>query len=80
MNQLHTLRVEAGREKLPFETMVGLYAPIELDTFQAMVGSGMTSGLNMPFALNLGERSNLDDKKRFMEDFAENIIRHFPPQ
>ncbi len=58
--------------------MVGLYAPVELDTFLRMDGSGMTSGLNMPFAFGLGERSSLDEKKRFMEDFAERIIRQYP--
>jgi len=78
MSELHRLRVEAGRDHLPFETMVGLHAPVELDTFLRMEGTGMTSGLNMPFSFSLGERSSLDDKKRFMESFAERIIRHFP--
>ena len=78
MKELQRLRAEVGRDHLPFETMVGLHAPIELDTFKNMEGSGMTSGLNMPFAFKLGEQSTLDEKKFFMEDFAERIIRHMP--
>jgi len=78
MQELQRLRVEAGRDQLPFETMVGLYAPMELATFQGLDGTGMTSGVNMPFAFNIRDKSSLDDKKRFMEDFAERIIRHFP--
>lgn len=80
MAELHRLRVEAGRDHLPFETMVGLYAPVELETFKPMEGTGMTSGLNMPFAFGIGEKSSLDDKKRYMENFAEKIIRHLPDQ
>ena len=78
MAELQRLRVEAGRDHLPFETMVGLMAPVELATFQSMEGTGMTSGLNMPFEYGLGKGSSLDDRKRFMEDFAERVIRHFP--
>ncbi|MEM1114416.1 MAG: LLM class F420-dependent oxidoreductase [Pseudomonadota bacterium] len=78
MAELQRLRAEAGRDHLPFETMVGLKAPVELATFEAMVGTGMTSGVNMPFDYGLGKGSSLDEKKRFMEAFAERIIRHFP--
>ena len=37
----------------------------------------MTSGLNMPFEYALGRGSSLDAKKRLMERFAEDVIRHF---
>ena len=76
MEELHRLRAAAGRDHLPFETMVGLMAPPERETFQAMEGTGMTSGLNMPFEYALGRGSSLDAKKRLMEDFAERVISH----
>ncbi len=77
MAELHRLRVEEGRDDLPFETMVGLMAVPERALFESMQGTGMTSGLNMPFEYALGKGSSLDAKKRMMEDFAEQVIRHF---
>ena len=78
MAELQRLRAEEGRDHLPFETMVGLLAQPELSLFQSMEGTGMTSGLNMPFEYALGRGSSLDAKKRMMERFAEDVIRHFP--
>ena len=49
----------------------------EIAVFESLVDSGMTSGLSMPFSYTLGTRSSLDDKKKMMEQFAEDIIRHF---
>ncbi len=77
--ELEQLRCEAGRNHLPFDTLVGLTEIPELALFERMQGTGMTSGLNMPFEYALGKGSSIDAKKRFMEDFAENVIRHFPP-
>lgn len=77
MQELYRLRVEAGRDHLPFDTLVGLMAAPELSTFEPLFDSGMTSGLNMPFEYALGRGSSLDDKKRLMEGFAEQVIRHF---
>jgi probable F420-dependent oxidoreductase len=75
--ELQRLRREAGRDHLPFETVIGLMSPPDLDTFKRLEELGMTSGVNYPFMFALGKRSSLDQKKRFMEQFAENIIRHF---
>ena len=77
MRKLAELRREAGRDHLPFETLVGIYARPDLDLFQRMEGTGMTSGLNAPFTYVLGPRSKIDEKKRFMDEFAESVIRHF---
>ena len=78
MAEFKRLRTEAGRDHLPFETLVGLTVKPELSVFQSLQGSGMTSGLNMPFDYALGKGSSLDDKKRLMENFANDVIRHFP--
>ncbi|MBW2420369.1 MAG: LLM class F420-dependent oxidoreductase [Deltaproteobacteria bacterium] len=78
MTELERLRGEAGRAHLPFETLVGIYAKPDLDLFQAMEGSGMTAGLNMPFPYAFGGPSTLDQKRRMLEAFAESVIRHFP--
>ncbi len=77
MSTLQDLRKQYGRDHLPFETLVGVYAVPTLDLFKSLQDTGMTSGINMPFAFALGERSSLDDKKRMMEQFANDVIRRF---
>ena len=74
--ELKRLRVEAGRDQLPFETIIGLKSAPDVDTFKRLEEHGMTSGVNYPFLYSLGKQSTLDQKKKVMEQFAENIIRH----
>jgi alkanesulfonate monooxygenase SsuD/methylene tetrahydromethanopterin reductase-like flavin-dependent oxidoreductase (luciferase family) len=76
MAELQRLRQAAGRAHLPFETIVGLSEPPQVDTFQRLEEAGMTSGVSYPFKFSLGDRSSVADKKRVMEEFAEKIIRH----
>jgi len=74
--ELTRLRREAGREQLPFETVIGLKTPPDVDTFKRLEQQGMTAGVSYPFMFSLGSRtSTLDQKKRAMEQFAEQIIR-----
>jgi probable F420-dependent oxidoreductase len=73
--KLARLRAEAGRDHLPFETVVGLKTPPDVDTFKRLSEKGMTTGISYPFKFALGDRSTLDQKKRLMETFAEKIIR-----
>jgi probable F420-dependent oxidoreductase len=73
--ELRRLRAEAGRAHLPFETVIGLSTPPDLDTFKRLEAQGMTSGVSYPFYFSLGMRSSIDDKKRVMEDFAKRFIR-----
>lgn len=75
--ELKRLREEAGRAHLPFETVIGLSTPPDLDTFKRLHDLGMMAGVSYPFYFSLGLRSSLDDKKRVMESFAKNFIRPF---
>jgi probable F420-dependent oxidoreductase len=75
--ELARLRREAGRDHLPFETVIGLKTPPDLDTFKRLADQGMTAGVSYPFYFSLGMRSSLDDKKRVMEDFAKRFIAPF---
>jgi len=75
LSKLARLRTEAGRAHLPFETVVGLKTPPDVDTFKRLGDAGMTTGISYPFKFALGDRSSLDAKKRLMEDFAEKFIR-----
>lgn len=76
LRQLQDLRREAGREHLPFETIIGLTTPPDVDTFKRLEEQGMTSGVSYPFLYSLGKTSSIDDKKRVMEQFANTIIRN----
>jgi probable F420-dependent oxidoreductase len=73
--ELQRLRAEAGRAHLPFETVIGLNTPPDLDTFKRLADQGMTSSVSYPFYFSLGMHSSLDDKKRVMEDFARRFIQ-----
>jgi probable F420-dependent oxidoreductase len=69
------LRRDAGREHVPFETVIGLSTPPELATFQRLAALGMSGGVSYPFTFTAGQHSTLADKKRVMEDFARRFIR-----
>ena len=73
--EIDRARRAAGRAHLPFETIVPLTVPPDVDTFKRLEEKGMTSGMAYPFAFTLGKRSSLDDKKRAMEAFAKAFIR-----
>ncbi|HEX4507480.1 MAG TPA: TIGR03619 family F420-dependent LLM class oxidoreductase [Alphaproteobacteria bacterium] len=73
--EMKRLREKAGRAHLPFETVIGLNTPPDLDTFKRLEAQGMTSGVSYPFYFSLGMTSSIDDKKRVMEDFAKRFIR-----
>jgi len=79
LTEFHRLRREAGREHLPFETVIGLSTPPDLATFQRLSEEGMSSGVSYPFSFTVGRLSSLDAKKRVMEDFARRFIRPMSP-
>ena len=74
LEEIGILRRECGREREPFETVIGLTTPPDLDTFRRLEACGMTSGVSYPLRYALGERSSIDEKRRVMEAFAESII------
>ncbi len=75
MSRLLHLRKAAGRDHLPFETVVGLTRPVNVDTLRRLRDAGMTSGCSAPFMFSLGAKSTLDEKYRAMEQFAKNTIQ-----
>jgi probable F420-dependent oxidoreductase len=78
LQRLGALRAEYGRGDLPFEAMLGIQAEPTLDLFKKLQDGGLDSTVAPPFMYALDKRrSSLDEKKRVMERFAEEIIRHF---
>jgi len=77
MAELTRLREEAGRGDLSFDTLVGVYAEPDIDLYRRLEDSGMTSGIHLPFSFAFDGPSTIDQKKQLMENFAEQVIRHF---
>ncbi len=74
--ELTRLRREGGRDALPFETVLGLGTSLDVAELQRFGALGMGVGLSYPFRYLLGERSSVDQKKRYLDRFAEDVIRH----
>lgn len=75
MAELTRLRKEAGRDHLPFESIVALTTPPSLDDFKRAEDAGVDGILAYPPMFTLGHSSTLDAKKKSMEEYAENFIR-----
>ena len=68
-------RREAGREKLPFEAVVPLTTPPDPDVLRRLEDQGAHGTVSYPFTYALGPNSTLDQKRRYLEGFAANVIR-----
>ncbi|HEY6131797.1 MAG TPA: TIGR03619 family F420-dependent LLM class oxidoreductase [Halioglobus sp.] len=78
LQQLDSLRREYGRAHLPFEAMLGISAAPSVDLYRRLAEQGLKSTVAPPFQYALGKKhSTIDEKKRFMEAYAEGIVRHF---
>lgn len=71
---LHTLRQEAGRADEPFETVVPLVVPPDIDQLRRLRDQGMTSTSAYPFTYTIGPSSTLDQKRDMMMQFGEHVI------
>jgi dihydrodipicolinate synthase/N-acetylneuraminate lyase len=75
MAELSRMRREAGRDHLPFESIVTLTTPPSLDDFKRAEDAGVDGILAYPPTFTLGHYSTLDQKKAVLEQYAENFIR-----
>ena len=75
LENLTQLRRDAGREKDPFETIIPLITPPDIDTLKRLRDLGMDGTVSYPFSYTLGPTSSLDDKRRYLEGFAEQFVR-----
>lgn len=72
--ELERLRVEARRSDRPFETVVPLAVPPDVDTLRRLADAGASGTVNYPFALTIGPTSTLQAKQDAMRRFGEQII------
>ena len=71
---LRKLRKEAGRDHLPFDYIAPLAVPADPDLYRRLEDEGVTAITSAPFSYELGPGSTLDQKRRLMEQYAENVI------
>jgi probable F420-dependent oxidoreductase len=74
-DRLHALRDEAGRADEPFETIVPLVVPPELDMLRRLEAEhGMTSTSCYPFTYTIGPSSSVQQKRDMMMQFGDAVI------
>ena len=74
LKRLDQLRAEAGRSKEPFDTIVPINSPPDVDTFKRLEDAGAGGVVSYPFTFTIGPTSTLEAKRDRIEEFANNII------
>jgi len=73
--ELARLRAEAGRAREPFEAIVPLTTAPDADVLRRLEDQGAHGTVSYPFLYTLGPTSTLEQKRRYLEGYAENVIR-----
>jgi alkanesulfonate monooxygenase SsuD/methylene tetrahydromethanopterin reductase-like flavin-dependent oxidoreductase (luciferase family) len=73
--EIARLRREAGRERLPFEAVVPLTTAPDADVLRRLEDHGAHGTVSYPFLYTLGPTSTIAEKRRYLEGYAENVIR-----
>ena len=74
LGRLRELRVQAGRDALPFEALVPLTTPPDADVFKRLGDAGMTATTAWPFSYLIGPDSTIAQKRDVMLRFGESVI------
>ena len=73
-DRLHGLRREYGRQNHAFETIVPVMAEPDAELFRRLEDMGVTGMVSFPLCGVLGPKSSLDQKRRVLERFADDVI------
>jgi probable F420-dependent oxidoreductase len=74
LSQLSDMRREYGRSQEPFDAIVPLTRPVEVDELRRLEEAGMTGTVNYPLAFSLGPGATLAAKREALERYAERCI------
>ncbi len=74
ISRLQALRREAGREREPFDAVLVLTAPADVDQLRRFEDAGVTSLVSWPLLFTVGPQASLDDKRRYLESYANDVI------
>ncbi|MFI5394158.1 MAG: TIGR03619 family F420-dependent LLM class oxidoreductase [Candidatus Binatia bacterium] len=72
--RLDQLRSEAGRGKEPFDAIVPLKGPPEVDVLKRLQDAGVGGTVSYPFTFTIGATSTLEAKRAYLERYANTII------
>ena len=76
LQEIRTLREQAGRANEPFEAIVPLTVPPDPDTLRHLADHGASGTVSYPFAYTLGPNAPLAQKLEMMNRYADDIISH----
>ncbi|MBT4522221.1 MAG: TIGR03619 family F420-dependent LLM class oxidoreductase [Halieaceae bacterium] len=74
VKKIHALREEYGRSSEPFEMIVPIYGEMTIDDFKRMEDAGVDGTVSLPFAITMKPNTTLEQKRAYLENYAENII------
>jgi probable F420-dependent oxidoreductase len=74
VERLRGYRREYGRQNQAFETIVPVMAEPDAELFRRLEDMGVSGMVNFPLCAVLGPKSSLDQKRRVLERYANDII------
>jgi len=74
LKRIDLLRAEAGRASEPFDAVVPLNGPPSRDDTERLRDAGGGGAVSLPFAFTLGLQSTLEQKRAYMEHYADAVI------
>jgi len=74
MERLRALRRQYERARTPFETIVAVSVPPEVDLFKRLEDAGVTALVSWPLAYTLGPGATLDAKRKALESYGDQLI------
>lgn len=75
LGKLHRYRKDYGRASEPFEAIVPLVTPPTPDDLKRMQDAGADATVSYPFTYSLGQNSTLDQKRAYLEGFANSVMK-----
>jgi len=78
LGRLRELRQQAGRASLPFESIVPLVVPPDVDVLRGLEEQhGLTATTCYPFSYTIGPASSVEQKREAMLRFGDSVIARF---
>jgi probable F420-dependent oxidoreductase len=74
MQRLRDLRREAGREHDPFDAILVLSAPPDVDQLRRFEDAGVTSLVSWPLLYTVGPTASMTEKRRYLETYGNDVI------
>lgn len=72
--ELQAMRAQSTRAQQPFSVIAPLTEALAPNVVARLEALGVTGTVSYPFLFGIGPGSTLDDKKRYMDDFAKRLI------